>query len=1233
MSNKTFNWDKHAWNVIDDVFFNQPHVIAKNQIDSFDNMNDQVLPQIVEQHNPIMVVKDVEKGKKTDDNSVLKQIVLKIQFGQIYSSKPLIQEAQGVVRPLFPQEARIRNLNYWSSVYIDIQYEYTEIYLKDGKEQVVNVYNNIEKRVPFTKMHIMLKSKFCHLQDMNDQLLEQHGEDPADKGGYFIVKGSEKVIIAQERVVDNKVLCFKQTKATSKFLDMVEVKSTIDQRFYPVKNVTLKLMKDTKAIRVGIQHIKQDIPLFILFRALNIITDKAIMSLLLYNLDENVNKNKLNLILPSVMDAVVYGRDKDKPKDMIVQTQDEALEYISRYLNWTDYRDEQTKEKDKKYKQKYVLDIINREFLPHVGTSLIEKAYFLGYMTNVLLECHLGIREYDDRDHYTNKRVDTAGALLSQIIRSSFQKLVRDIKSYLSKELNENNINNKNTDMLSNAIRKVIQNNTIESKIKYALSTGNWIVQSGASIQSRAGIAQVLQRLTYPGYISHLRRIQAPLEKAGSKLIPPRKLRGCHWGMTEPNETPEGGQVGVVKNQSLGMIISYDSSTIPVLIALSVLKKYIRFIADISPSEVVYSTKLLLNGKWVAIVHNTQAELVYNQLKNCKRVGIIKPFISIYWNVDYGEIIINTDGGRYMRPVFTVSKSTPQENTEKTKWELDIAKVWSQEFYKKIVSHQIKWKDLLLGTFENNSLPNNVGVIEYIDTNETMGSMIAMDAKELVNNSTLSDKYVDYTHCEINANLIFGVVTPIIPFSDHNPAPRNCYEDSMGKQAIGIYANNFNSRLDTMGHILCCAQKPLIYNRMIKHFYLNSTMPHGFQAMVAIATYSGFNQEDSIILNQSAIDRGFGSSLFFRTYKDEQQKYKSPTSSGQFFGVPDKNNTKEMKAGNYDYLDDNGIVKKNSQVQEFDVLIGKIAHLNTKTNDSDLYDKKDVSTTVRSNEKGNVDLVFPSKDDFDGISNIDAEGNEIAKVRLCELRKPEIGDKFASRAAQKGTVGMIYRQEDMPFTKNGEVPDIIMNPHAIPSRMTVNQLIEDLIGKACILTGGLVHDATNFTELKVDELKQILVDNGLDENCDEQLYNGFTGETLHVKTFFGPVYYQKLKHMVIDKVHSRNTGPNTLLTRQPAEGRSRDGGLRLGEMERDVLISHGAPQFLKERFMESSDGFSVYVSQKDGDIIVANPNDNYYKHGDNELRPDEVSEVQLPFACKLLLQEINSMGIYTKLVT
>jgi DNA-directed RNA polymerase II subunit RPB2 len=1259
--NKTFNWDSNSWDIIDDVFMTQSNVFAKNQIESFNNACESTIPQIIEQHNPIMVNKD--------------DLSIKISFGQIYISKPSINEAQGVIRPLLPQEARLRNLTYWSTLYVDVHHEYSSTIMEDG-ELKTTVITDVEKKIPFTKLPILLHSKFCHLSNKNEVLLLQNNEDPSDKGGYFIVKGSEKVIVAQERVVDNKVLCFKQNKPNTKYIDMVEIKSTIDQRFYPVKNVTLKLtkeasIKDTglgKTIKVKIQHINSEIPLFIVFRALNILNDKDILSLILYDLDENVKDGKLNLLIPSILEANLSGKmkddktsysktesddeeddvnqeeedgnqdddttkqdgDKKKKGDInLIKTQDDALEYMSKYLQWTNY---DNGVKDTTYKKKYVLEIINREFLPHVGSNFMEKAYFLGYMTNVLLECHLGIREYDNRDHSSNKRGDLTGALICQIIRGSFQKLVRDIKTCLSKELTtinpSLNIDEQDkTNIFIGSLRKVIQNNSIESKLKYALSTGNWVVQSGTSIQNRAGIAQVLQRLSYIGYLSHIRRIQSPLEKAGSKLVPPRKLYGSQWGYIDPNETPEGAQVGVVKNLSLGTIISFDSSKIPILIALNVLKDYIKFLESINPREVVYSTKLFLNGKWIAIINNEHISMVYKQLKDCKRVGIIKPHISIYWNIDNSELFINADGGRYMRPVYTVSR-------EEDKWELDIAKVWNAEgsdFYNRVKTNKIKWRDLLLGTFENNPLPNKVGVIEYIDTNESNSTMIALSGKDLQNNLTTNDMYLDYTHCEINANLIFGVVSPIIPFSDHNPAPRNCYECSMGKQAIGIYATNFNSRMDTMGHILCYPQKPLVYNRLIKHFYLDSTMPQGFQAMVAICTYSGFNQEDSIILNQSAIDRGFMTSLFYRTYKDEQQKHKSSTSSGQSFGIPDKNTTKELKSGSYDNLNTNGIIKKNSYVEEFDVLVGKISHLKN-MDDKDLYTKKDVSTTVRSNEKGYVDLVFPSTDDFGDMSNVDADGNEIAKVRICELRIPEIGDKFASRAAQKGTVGMTYRQEDMPFNSRGEVPDIIMNPHAIPSRMTINQLLEDLVGKAAIITGGLIHDATAFSDINVEALQTILTDNGFDKNCNEQLYNGFTGEAFNVKTFFGPVYYQKLKHMVIDKIHSRSTGPNQLLTKQPAEGRSRDGGLRLGEMERDVLISHGATQFLKERFMESSDGYSVYVSPKEGDIVVANPDENYYMYNGKEIRQDEVVEVQLPYSMKLLLQELNSMGIYTKMV-
>ena len=474
------------------------------------------------------------------------------------------------------------------------------------------------------------------------------------------------------------------------------------------------------------------------------------------------------------------------------------------------------------------------------------------------------------------------------------------------------------------------------------------------------------------------------------------------------------------------------------------------------------------------------------------------------------------------------------------------------------------------------------------------------------------------THCEIHPYLILGAIASTIPFPDHNQSPRNTYQSAMGKQAIGICATNFSTRMDTISHILYYPQKPLVVTKSMK--YLNtSNMPSGINATIAIATYTGYNQEDSVLMNKSAVDRGLFLSGHLKTYKEEEKKNQN-SGDEEKFCIPNKNNTFNYKLANYDKLNPSGIVKENIHVQPGDVIIGKTIPHKKKLKDNSY---KDNSIVLKNNEGGSVYKVYEGRN---------GDGYKFCKVQIKNERYAEIGDKFSSRHGQKGTVGMLYRQEDMPFTKDGIVPDIIVNPHAIPSRMTIGQLIECILGKSGTLLG-MEGDSTPFTDLDPKKISDILSNYcGFEEYGNEVLYNGLTGEQLIVNIFIGPTFYQRLKHMVIDKYHSRSTGPVVLLTRQPAEGRTRDGGLRFGEMERDCIISHGASAFLKERLLDVSDNYKVFVCKSCNMIGSVNEKKNIYKC-DHCSNTTKFSEIRLPYACKLLLQELISMSIVPRLIT
>tara|TARA_B100001094_G_C18175998_1_gene797906 strand:+ start:1119 stop:2396 length:1278 start_codon:yes stop_codon:yes gene_type:complete len=423
--------------------------------------------------------------------------------------------------------------------------------------------------------------------------------------------------------------------------------------------------------------------------------------------------------------------------------------------------------------------------------------------------------------------------------------------------------------------------------------------------------------------------------------------------------------------------------------------------------------------------------------------------------------------------------------------------------------------------------------------------------------------------------------------------------------------------MDTIAHILCYPQRPLITTYSMDYVSGNQ-MPSGINAIVGIMSYTGYNQEDSILMNKGSINRGLFQSIYLKTYKEEEKKNQS-SGEEEKFCIPNKENTTGIKINNYSKLNPNGVVNEGTYVKSGDVIIGKCIPIKRK-NKQTTY--KDNSIILKNNEYGIINKIYIDRN---------GDGYKFCKIQIRNDRYPQIGDKFSSKHGQKGTVGMVIPQEDMPFTKSGISPDIIMNPHAVPSRMTIGQLIECLLGKTgCCL--GYIGDGTPFTDLNPDDIEEILIKHcGFEKYGNEFLYNGSTGEQLKSKIFIGPTYYQRLKHMVNDKFHSRSTGPIVLLTRQPAEGRMRDGGLRFGEMERDCIISHGASSFLKERLLDVSDNYKVFTCDKCKLIASCNPEKGIYKCDfcDNT---QKFHELRIPYASKLLMQELLSMNIGMRLI-
>lgn len=1085
-------------------------------------------------------------------------------------------EADGSIQPMLPNEARLRNLTYSAPLYVDVRK--TTFSAKSSGERMMDgdeegEGNNLQEEsevenIPklfIGKVPIMLRSTYCMLAESTDRELAELGECPYDQGGYFVINGGEKVLIAQEKMSLNHVYIFKKAQP-SKYSYVAECRSAIEgSTGKSASTLYVKMLArggaKSQCIRVTIPYIRQDIPIIVLFRALGFVTDRDILEHIVYDLKDS---RMTELLRPSLEEAFV------------IQDQNVALDFIGKRGTAIGV----TKEK----RIKYAREILQKEFIPHMGINEsyeTKKGFYLGYVVNKLLATALGRRETDDRDHFGHKRLDLSGPLLGALFRQLFRKLAKDVKAYLQKALDQGRDFN---------LAMAIKAKTITQGLKYSLATGNWGTVKGGP-PPRAGVAQVLNRLTFASTLSHLRRLNAPIGREG-KLAKPRQLHNTQWGMVCPAETPEGGACGLVKNLALMAYISVGSASAPILEFLDEWSK--ENLEEISPTIIPVATKIFVNGVWVGI--SRQPDHLVKTLRQLRRCVDVSSEVSIVRDIKEREIRLYTDPGRACRPLFIVDTDNQQ---------LVIRRKHIKQLQRKEVT-SYGWSELVAD-----------GLVEYIDCEEEETTMISMTLDD-IKASRAPDAYTKtYTHCEIHPSMILGVCGSIIPFPDHNQSPRNTYQSAMGKQAMGMYITNYQLRMDTLAHVLYYPQKPLVTTRAMEYLHFRE-LPAGHNAVVAIACYSGYNQEDSVIMNQSSIDRGFFRSVFFRSYKDEEKKQGSLLN--EEFEKPTKENTVGFRHGSYEKLEEDGIIAPGTRVSGDDIIIGKTTPLIVRDDElgpkAQKQNKKDSSVALRASETGIIDQVMLSTS---------ADGFKFIKVRVRSVRIPQIGDKFSSRHGQKGTVGMTYRQEDMPFNVEGISPDIIMNPHAVPSRMTIGQLVECLLGKVSAITGD-EGDATPFTSVTVDAIAKTLHKCGYQQHGNEVLYNGHTGRRMDAQIFLGPTYYQRLKHMVDDKIHSRARGPVQILTRQPAEGRSRDGGLRFGEMERDCMISHGSAQFLKERLFDQSDAYRVHVCDICGLIAIANLKKNTFECKGCRNKT-QISQVNIPYAAKLLFQELQAMSI------
>ena len=1216
--------DQLIQKIIDKYFHDNPQWLVQHQISSYNNFMENDISRIMKEKNPIRIMK--VQDPKTNEFKLRCNLYLGGKDGnKIYYGKPIIYDERGK-HYMYPNEARLRNMTYAITIHYDVDVEFfihNDSSTTGSTEKIkgdIPTHTLTLEKLFLGRFPIMLRSNLCILDNLHSRVRFEMGECKNDYGGYFIIDGKEKCIVSQEKFADNMLYV---RKDINELYDAgADIRSVSEDTSKPMRTMSVRMVAPTpalsnKQIVVIVPNVRKPIPLFIMMRALGVESDRDIIEHCL--LDMEKYKTYVELFIPSIHDANKFFN------------QDVALKYIATF----------TKGKT----IPHALEILSNYFLPHVGVmNFKNKAYFLGHMVREMLRVSTDVVKSTDRDSFRFKRVETPGILLADLFKEYYSLQVKNIFQKIDKEyyykqaIYQSNF----ISLIEGNYNEFFAERILEQGIRKAFK-GNW---GSEAHTKREGVVQDLNRLSYNSAVSQLRKVNLSID-ASAKITGPLLLHSSQWGIIDPVDTPDGGNVGLHKHLSLGAFITSACSSYPIIKWLR-RNSNMKLLTESSPIVLSRECKVFVNGNWIGTIG--APDNLLDKLKTYRRNALLPVYSSVNWDIPNNIIYIYTDGGRLCRPVFYVDKSVPSYDrkpilerlrtnrftwqqlitgfADKTDDNFSLAKCYT---YGKV--------NALYSTDDINDLQSTQAVIEYIDVSEEESAMISHSPEQILSTSMRNDNK-RYTHIEIHPSLILGVMGNQVVFPENNQLPRDLFACGQMKQAVSLYHSNFPVRIDKMGVVLNNGQIPLVKSRYLEKIN-NEEHPYGENVIVGIMCYNGYNVEDAILINEGSVKRGLFRTTYYNMYEtfEEQTKVGNSQIDSRFANINDET-VIGLKPG-YDYgaLDKSGMIKENTQIDDKTVLIGKVI-----TNLEDPEVSTDASIFPKKGQLGYIDKTFITEGE---------EGKRIAKVRIRHERIPNIGDKFCSRCGQKGTIGLLVPEKDMPFTEDGIRPDIIVNPHALPSRMTIGQLVETLMGKACSIYGGF-GDCTAFMNKgpKHKQFGDMLRRVGLHSTGNQLLYNGLTGEQLQMDIFFGPTYYMRLKHMVKDKINYRARGPRTLLTRQTVQGRANDGGLRIGEMERDGILGHGAAHFLQESMLVRGDEYFMAVCNQTGMVAIYNENYNLflspYADGpirfegalDGKLQIDNISKygrsfsiIRVPYALKLLIQELQTMNIQMRIIT
>jgi len=1201
--------------------------LTNHHIHSYEAYIFRELPQFIASQNPILFITESIINPKTKE----KQYKYKLQLyiggldgSGIYASAPTLHQGN-TVRRLFPSDARLWNLTYSVNFSVDILIRYT-ILQESGEEKV---FDSIFENIPLFSIPIMMKSKLCATYGAPSAMLMEMGECRNEQGGYFIIDGNEKVLVTRQEQAFNSIYIGKKNDPTIKVYGSVTCQHPITK---VSRRVMMYILKGTdgkshleNVIRVSVPQVNGHFPVFILFRALGLETDEEIVRMIVPDRSAPGAESIENFLHESITDAYpVYNRSL-------------AIQFI-RILT-------------KGFIEEYVLDLLNEQIFSHVKNSPLAKAQYLAEWVRRMIRVHLGMEEETDRDDIKNQRLLSSGMLLRGLFSSIWINWKKNVLTALESKYKYNPNSYKNNDfkdlVVSGTLRTFIQpslTNSNAADLQKDLLRGFRGKWGTSTYDEKVGVLQELGRLSFFDTLSHTRRTVTDFDTT-MKSRGPRNLHPSQFGYFCTSEGPTGAPIGITKNLAILTTISIAADETP-LIEWLYTKGSVIPIASTTNIHRMHWISVQINGGTIGFVE--EPVRLIRVLKYMKWTGCLTPMASISFQTIEKHLCIYVDDGRPLRPIWHLGGGLGQE-----KWPTVVTTGKSLP----------SWRTLLLGTFPGTASVNGLESVTFLDpidkkdaTLEQYETLLAphIGCIEYIDLFESNEAYIswfgpgdaqleqEHTHAEIHPTVMSGLMVNTLPFANHNQATRWQYASAQSKQGIGYYSTNYEKRFDTYGSIACIAETPLV--RTLYYDAIgNGEMPYGLNVIMALACMDGYNQDDAEIINRTSVERGMFHSLALRSYElteefDELTKVEKKIGNPIYIKA-----WSDIKPG-YDYtkLDEQGIIRVGEEITDKTVLVGMY-----------LLDKKDPKQEVKDGSVANKVFTRGRIDRVEVL--LQPNGYRVVKIRVLEMRIPELGDKFATRHHQKGTMGMLVDAVNMPRTADGIVPDIVMNPQGIPTRMTVGQFYEQIYCKYGAIAGGKIN-GTNFMDRDstLETVGDLLEAQGFERHGEEILYSGTTGVQMEASIFMGPCYLMRLKHLTEDKINSRGKGRKEIKTHQPTGGRSNEGGMRIGEMERDILIAHGTSLFLKESFMKRSDGTSTWICNGCGTVPIYNASIELFVcslcdgplkfSGDTKetlqlLLPITKSRVtfsriEIPYTYKLLEQELNTYGnMYMRVIT